>query len=151
MAKKKVDKSIATVKHIDVEQALKMRLHNNLSYEAIGEYFGVTKQAVEQRLKKFTRLINDPELIPNFEANKAHFLSSVEMELLTRLLDPAKLKDASLNNVAYAFQQVFNANRLVQNKSTGNINYQECSREIEELEKQITEYEEKSSGKSKSP
>jgi hypothetical protein len=40
--------------------------------------------------------------------------------MLEMIVDPARLEKASVNNIAYAFDKVFQANRLVQGKSTVN-------------------------------
>ena len=44
-----------------------------------------------------------------------------KLPVLGKLMEEGKLKSASLNNVAYAFQQVMNARRLESGQSTSNI------------------------------
>jgi len=106
---------------VDINKALKLRFKNDLSYQEIGKQLGVTGDAVHKRLKKFKKLLSDPAATKAYEENKANFLSAAEQELLVHLVDDKKIKDASLNNVAYAFQQVSNFNRLAQDKSTSNL------------------------------
>lgn len=47
-------------------------------------------------------------------------MSAAEEQLIASLLDPDKIAKASLNNVAYAFQQIHTARRLEEGKSTEN-------------------------------
>lgn len=106
---------------IDVSEALKLRLQKNWTYQEIGDKYNCTKQAVHDALKPFTALIQSPEAIQAYQDNKAQILTSVEMELVKNLLDPAKLKDASLNNTAYSFNTVHAAGRLERNQSSSII------------------------------
>ena len=122
--KKKNSKSTKIVENIDrsidVERALKLRIKNRLSFSEIGEQLGVTKQAVQQRLRAFTSYIQDPDIIAAYDSSKPEILSSIEMNLAKLLLDAQKQKGASLNNVAYALGQVHGINRLERNLSTNN-------------------------------
>ncbi len=125
---------------IDVARALELRLKNNLSYGAIGEIMGVSKQAVQKRLSTFTQLLSDPEIDKAYDNAKAEVMTGVERRMLEMIVDPARLEKASVNNIAYAFDKVFQANRLVQGKSTVN------QQSIQYILSQI-EYEDKTSGK----
>ena len=125
---------------IDVARALELRLKNNLPYEKIGELLGVTKQAVQQRLSTFKALLSDPEIDKAYDNAKAEVMTGVERRMLEMIVDPARLEKASVNNIAYAFDKVFQANRLVQGKSTVN------QQSIQYILSQI-EYEDKTSGK----
>ena len=58
------------------------------------------------------------------------------MKLLERLVNDEVLEKASLNNVAYAFKQLFDSGRLELGKSTGNINILEVTATIEDLMRQ---------------
>ncbi|MCF6155694.1 MAG: hypothetical protein E3K36_10660 [Candidatus Brocadia sp.] len=103
---------------IDVEEALKLRIKHRLSFEEIGKRFDCSAQAVQQRLSKFLAILKDPDVLRAYEENKSAILSSIEMEMLQKMLDPETLQKASLNNTAYTFQQVFNANRLTKGQAT---------------------------------
>ena len=126
---------------IDVAEALRLRLVHKLPYSTIASYYGVSDRAVRKALKRFLDLLEAPEVLEEYENVKAQLLSSAEMMLLNEIVRPEKLKKASVNNLAYAFERVFNANRLERGKSTQNISYAELTKEIEELEKAIAEYE----------
>jgi predicted DNA-binding protein YlxM (UPF0122 family) len=116
-----IDKAQKHKGYVNVSEALKLRLKHNLSYEELGERYGVTKQAVHQALRKFSIIIDRPESIGDFNAVRSDVLTAVEFKLIESLLDQEKHKDASLNNVAYAYQTIFHANRLEKGESTNNI------------------------------
>lgn len=111
------------IKHnkIDVARALKLRLKNGLSFDEIALHFSCSRQAVHQALRRFLHVLDHPEAIKAFEDSKAALLTVVEMKLLESLVDKDKLSKASLNNVAYAYDQIHKANRLEQDLSTSNI------------------------------
>ena len=116
-----IDNSIERQPRVDAVKALRLRMNKGMSFQEIGTQLGVSAQAVQQRLKKLKPLISDPEINQAYESNKAQLLSEVESQLLVQLVDSDKLKDASLNNIAYSFAQVSNFNRLAQDKSTQNL------------------------------
>mgnify|MGYP001583849458 CR=1 FL=1 len=124
---------------IDISEALKLRLVKHWTYQEIGDKYGATKQAVHDALKPFNDLIKDPEAIQAYQENKANLLTSIEMELAKSMIDGGKLKDASLNNVAYAFNNVFNANRLERNQSSLNISVRTVVSDLEARKKELLE------------
>lgn len=124
---------------IDVGRALELRFKNGMSYSEIARHFGVAKSGVHAILEKFTNLIRSPEELGFYEKYKTKLLSSAELKILEKLMDEETIKGASLNNAAYAFQNLFNANRLERGKSTANIDIHQTMDEIECLD---AEYEE---------
>ncbi|MEE9354189.1 MAG: hypothetical protein V3U75_01230 [Methylococcaceae bacterium] len=130
---------------IDIGKALKLRIDKDMTYAQIAAVLSketgqsLTKQAVWARLRPFTKLIDDPTAVRAYENNKETLLSAVEQRLLVEMVDPDKLKSASLNNVAYSFKELFNANRLQRDKSTSNVSVKSVVEDIrrrrEELEK----------------
>ncbi len=103
---------------IDLGKALQLRLKNKLSYPEIAKVFGVTHQSVYDRIQGFMKHIDSPDVIEAFEKCKPEILSSAERQLLEKMLDPEKMEKANLNNVAYAFTQINNANRLERGQAT---------------------------------
>ena len=82
---------------------------------------GVSKQSVEARLSKLLRLLENHEIIDEYEKNPGSICTSAELELLYHLLDPTKLDKAGLSEVSKAFAQVANQRRLATGLSTQNI------------------------------
>ncbi len=121
----RLDKNQATidkdVDKINLVEALQLRFVNKLTYKQIGEKYGVSAQAVEQRISRFKEKFGDSEEIQQYTSNRDGILTVVEREILSRIVDPSKLQKATINNLAYAFQQVFNARRLEEGKSTANL------------------------------
>lgn len=103
---------------IDVAKAIELKLVKNLSNADIAKHFGVTPQAVQQRISKFEKILKNPEELKAYRKYKVDILESAEMALIRDLLDGKKRKAASLNNVAYALQNVNNIARLEKGEAT---------------------------------
>lgn len=108
-------------KPLDLQKVVSLRLHNKLTYEQIANQFGVSKQCIHQKLKPLLKMMNNPEATQAYRENRAEFLDNVERELTSHLLDPSKLKAASVNNLAYAVSQLNNIGRLERGQSTSNV------------------------------
>ena len=105
---------------IDINLAIQYRYKNQLTYQDIADRFGVTRQAIEQRLARVTKLIGDPEENQAYDNNRAYFLNGIERQLLNQIVDKNKIKKATLGNVAYAVDKVNNILRLERGQSTLN-------------------------------
>ena len=121
---------------IDLSQALKFRYINKLSFAEIAKQFNTSKQAIQQRLSRFTSLLLDPDDLQAYKEHKDAILEATECKLIGKIVDEDTIKSASLNNAAYAFQQIFNARRLESGKSTANtaihltIEHQKIAEEV---------------------
>ena len=133
---KDVNNSKSISSRINIAEALKLRLVNHLSYQEIADRYGVAKSAVFQALKRFLSILAEPDELEAYKNHKVDLLSSAEMKLLERLVNVEVMEKASLNNVAYAFKQLFDSGRLEQGKSTGNINILEVTATIADLQRQ---------------
>jgi predicted DNA-binding protein YlxM (UPF0122 family) len=127
---------------IDTAKALELHLKKGMSYADIGIYYNVSTQAVHQALKRFKALITDKTEIDALRINKAEILDSVELTLLNDLVDTDKRKAASLNNVAYALQNVNNMNRLEKGQPTANIQYVDLSASLETIRREREQLQE---------
>lgn len=103
---------------VDMAKAIELKLVKNLSNSDIARHFGVSPQAISQRLLKFEKILQNPEDLAAYRKYKVDVLESAEMALIHDLLDGKKRKDASLNNVAYALQNVNNMARLEKGQAT---------------------------------
>jgi len=106
---------------LDVAQVWKLRVVNRLSLAEIARSLGVAKSTVHAALQRLQKLVPDPDLVKAYEEVRPTLLTAVEYRLIGSLMDEETLQKASLNNRAYAFQQVFNARRLELGESTENV------------------------------
>jgi len=126
---------------LDISKAITLRLKNGLTYKEIGDILGCSKQAVWERLKNFTKLLEDPASISAYEDNKSKLFSAAELKLLTEILDPAKLEKASINNVAYAFSQVAREGHLARGEATSNVNSHLLIETLTEIDQEMARLE----------
>jgi len=131
---KGVDNYILKSQRFPVDHALKLRLVNNFTFQQIADKYGVTRQAVHRKLKRLIKIIGEPDLNRAFAERRVELLTGVERILIQNLVDSDKLKDASLNNVAYAYKEIHNARRLEQGESTENISIHADIRAMKEME-----------------
>lgn len=103
---------------INVAKAIELKLVKNLSNADIAKHFDVTPQAVQQQIAKFEKILKNPEELDAYRKYKIDILDSAEMVLIRDLLDGKRRKAASLNNVAYALQNVNNMARLEKGQAT---------------------------------
>ncbi len=101
---------------VDVNSALKLRVENKLSYQQIANLQGTSRAGIHKALKRFLPT-KESEY---FQANKADILNKVQM-MIVEQVDQKRLKGASLNNLAYAFQNFHNSERLDRGESTSNV------------------------------
>jgi hypothetical protein len=119
---------------VDLSQAVKLKFINGLTDPEIGRLQGVTKQAINQALEPFKVLMSDNNTLKTFEDNYDRILTHVNMQLMSAILDPVKIKKASLNNVAYAFTQINQALRLHRGESTATIDVHNSTTQLKDLE-----------------
>jgi len=105
---------------IDLSLAIEYRYKNNLTYQEIADKFGVSTQAVQQRLSKIIKLLGNPEEISAYDKNRTMILTGIERQLVDQLVEKKKIKSATLGNIAYAMDKVNNIIRLEKGLSTGN-------------------------------
>ena len=88
----------------------------------IAHKFGVAESSIAQAMGKYAHLLNElqPGSLEAYQAKRSQLFTAVERELMASLLDPSAMAKASLNNRAYAFQQIHTARRLEEGKSTEN-------------------------------
>ncbi len=109
------------VNNLDLVKAVRLRLRRNLTYQEIADKLGVPKSTVYDRINEVLGLIDDPEANQAYHSNMVSMLRGAERVLIGHMLDPGRLKKASVNNLAYAFQQIHNARRLESGLSTENV------------------------------
>lgn len=84
---------------IDLQQALKLRIDNGLSFQEIADYFGVKKQSIHSLLRPY---LPDGGNVKTFREHKADILAAQQMRVLSALSD-SDLKKASAKDKALIF------------------------------------------------
>ena len=116
----KVDEMVdSRPKGIPLREIVEMRLQG-LSGSAIARHFGISRQAVSKRLKGLMGRL-DGDRLDAYRKHRVAMMESLEERLLSELVNPARVKKATLGNVAYAFTQVHQARRLEAGESTANL------------------------------
>lgn len=112
------------------------RFKHNMSYTEIAEKMGCCKATVLRKLQRYLSMLPNAEEIKAFQDNKSDMLTALELVIHSEMCNPEKIKAASLNNLAYAIQNIGNINRLEQGKSTVNaacvisIQHQEIAQRV---------------------
>lgn len=88
----------------------------------MADKLNVSYMSIKRALSKYQHILEglQPGAIEAYRAKRTDILTLVEREMMCSLLDPTAMAKASLNNRAYAFQQVHTARRLEEGKSTEN-------------------------------
>ena len=119
--KPRILKTNPAARKVDIAKAIKLRMQNHMSYQDIGNVFGVTRSAIQKELKPLLCFLDNPEATQHYRENRADFIDNVERVLTTHMVDEDKLKAASINNLAYATAQLNNIGRLERGQSTANV------------------------------
>ena len=106
-------------KGIPLKAIVELRLQG-LSGAEIARHFGVTPQAISKRIKGLLGEL-DGDRLDAYRANRIAILEHLEEGLLSELVNPERMKKATLGNVAYAFTAIHNARRLEAGESTANF------------------------------
>lgn len=91
-------------------------------YSDIATRFKVSESSIKNALAKYQHVLTGLQHgeLESYRKNRTELFTLTERELMGSLIDPDKIAKASLNNVAYAFQQIHTARRLEEGKSTEN-------------------------------
>lgn len=106
---------------IDTGKMLRLRYQKKLSVKEIAQYFGCNPSAVSMKLKAYVQNLPNSQELGRLDSIRGDMVKATFFTNLSHLSDPAKLKKASLNNVAYSASQLHNMLRLEEGKSTANI------------------------------
>lgn len=106
---------------LDPLKVYQLRVNNRLSYNQIADQLDCSKSSVIECLQRFSQTIHSPDDKSAYEAIRVQAMTTVEEKLMASLTDPDKIAKASLNNVAYAFQQIHTARRLEEGKATEQV------------------------------
>ena len=124
-------------------EMFRLRYVNRLSYSDIAKMLNTSQQNVQQRLQRFIAFLPEAIESQTYEENKAKILNLAELSVLKQMFNPKKLEDASINNLAYAFSKLYEAQRLESGKSTANISYQDLVKQEQEILEALNLWEQK--------
>ena len=120
-----------TAEHAQVNAQIYQMFLSGIALKQIARNLGISINTVRQRVRPFQKIMRstNPDMLQAFADNRKDLLNSVELQTLQSLADPEKHKKATLNQTAYTLQQITNARRLEEGKSTANtaISIQEIS------------------------
>ena len=122
---------------VDIKRAVQLRL-KGMTYPDIAKIMGVTKQAVHKALLPLANILAKTEHLPAYQANKADIIDNLQAEMARNLVDPEKIKKATLGNVAYAMRQLNDIGRLERDLSTSNVAYADLTKTIDEIDNEIS-------------
>jgi len=126
---------------IGLADIYRLRFVNKLSWADIARIGNTSPTNVMQRYNRFIANLPDAEELALYQQQRAELLSQAELTLLKHIFDPKKLAKASINNIAYAFTQIFQARRLESNQSNINIAIAEVVDRKRKLEQEIASIE----------
>lgn len=87
----------------------------------IAKITDTSRKQVYRILDKFKPVFTELENVHEYQDVKSQLFNASELKLLKSMMSQDKLDKASVNNLAYAFQQIFTAGRLERNQSTSNV------------------------------
>jgi hypothetical protein len=105
----------------NLSRALKLRIQQGISYEAIARIMHVDPSTVVRGLKPLEALLQNPELVAASQDHMPTLLDSAKLTLLSSMVHPERIAKASVNNLAYAMTQVDTISRLDRGQSTSNV------------------------------
>ena len=106
---------------VDLAAALRMRIHDGLTYAQIGERFGVGESAVRSRLARFLYLCDEAGDLQAYRKQKTEVFETLEHAIITRLWAEIQNGRASVGDLARALDTVSKHVRLLQGQSTSNV------------------------------
>ena len=109
-------------KKVDIAKALTLRLQHGMTYQQIADIMGVRKQSVHGALMRFRELINSPDQVNAYEINRSKILSAAELQMIIDMTDSKKREKSNLQQLALAYDKLFQARRLTDGQSTENVN-----------------------------
>ena len=128
-----LDKPVARKSQVNILEALDLRLKHKHTYQEIANKYNVSKQAIEQALRKFISIIKTPEQLRAYDSKENDILKSIELELLINMVDSDKIKKATQGNLGYVYKNIRTERRLNEGKSTHNLSVMAMSDDLTKL------------------
>ena len=116
-----IEKKVAR-KKFDLARCVKMRFVNGNTLDEIGDYFGISHQAISKHLERLDHIFKDHDVNMAISRNYSQVLEGLNGALIQEMLQPERLKDPQLklNQIAFAQSSIDRQLRLEAGKSTSN-------------------------------
>lgn len=109
---------------VDAARALVLHEEKGLTYKEIAALYGVHENAVRNAilpLKKLFGLVGNGKSSTEYRKIESKVLDVIRTVVASKMLDEDKLEKASLRDLAVVFKEIFQAHRLIEEKSTQNV------------------------------
>ena len=116
-----VDNKVHKKGKVDVGEALRMYLADGMTYQQIGDHFGVARQAIHKQLKPIIKLTQPQADYAAYKNNRALLFDGAVLEMLKELLTGGKIKKANMGEISTSIERLYKLMRLENNQSTENI------------------------------
>lgn len=110
-----------TTRKYDVATALRLRVEERLTYREIAERLGVDESAVRQRLSRWLALVDDPDELAAYRAQRAAVFDSLESTIIRELWREIVAHNVSAGDLIRGLEVVAKHGRLVSGASTENV------------------------------
>ena len=104
---------------IDIAEACKLRFDDGKTEQEIADVFGVSQQAVNKGLQKFTRMFGNPQELKAFNAFRVMAWNNLEHLAIDQAV--VKIDDTSAGEAMRIAKEAHAVGRLESNQSTSNI------------------------------
>lgn len=105
---------------LDLSACLKDRYHHRMSHQAIADKYGVSRQAVTDRLAAFTEKLGDPDELRSFQDMEAEVQTAIKSRISSQLL-AVDLTKSSAKDLAVTYGVMFDKHRLQTGQATSQV------------------------------
>jgi len=130
------------LKAYTLQRALTLKYLHGLSDNAAAKQLDAPIRTIQRNIAAIEKILRPIEKVETYVQKRVSILTAIELKIIEHMADAGVLKRASINNLAYAFQQIHTARRLEEGKSTANIQYADAIRaraEVDRARKEISE------------
>ena len=138
-----IERKIDKVNRVDLNKCIYYKYKKGYREADIARLMKVSPQAIDQALQPIKSLYKNNSTVQHINSAYSDVLRNVTSNLLLHLVDEKKLKEASLNNIAYSFGQVAKELHLAENTPTELNASIVAVKDIEELRQQASQLAEK--------
>lgn len=96
---------------------------SGLPIKDIAEKYNITSQTVLKQLRRITAIMEEytPEELEALREQKANLIDATQFKIIQEMNKEDKIRRASLKDLAFSFEKLYNANRLERGQSTENV------------------------------